>query len=237
MSSLRACLTRAMTREAVPCLAILLFAFPAMAQRNSGEYMFLLASGSLCDPSDSSTCPATVKADQGDSYEMSGAGTFDVQDKSVKAAGTFTHKSPNGNALETGVWLGSELMSFASYGAAPGALPNKGLAFGPGPLALKRPPAPPSAMPTGGLAVVRIRLLPTRGPSTSAVLQVNCALGDVPPERSVEGIRLKLEKNGSEFSEEVGGRVMFLLMLPEVSTPIKTPQREAAPTSPATPSN
>lgn len=75
---------------------------------------------------------------------MSGAGTFDAQDKSVKAAGTFTHKSPNGNVLDTGVWLASEVVSFDSYGAAREALPNKGLAFGPGPLALKRPAVPPA---------------------------------------------------------------------------------------------
>jgi hypothetical protein len=56
-----------------------------------------------------------------DSYEMSGAGTFEAQNKSVKAAGTFTHKSPNGNLLETGVWLAGDLASFDSYDAAPRA--------------------------------------------------------------------------------------------------------------------
>jgi hypothetical protein len=46
----------------------------------------------------------------------------------------------------------------------------------------------------------------------------------VPRERSVEGIRLTLEKNSSEFSEEMGGRVMFLSMRPEVSAPAETPR-------------
>jgi hypothetical protein len=92
-------------------------------------------------------------------------------------------------------------------------------------------------MPTGGLAVFRIRLLAMQGASKTAVLQVNCALGDVPRERSVEGIRLSLEKNGTEFSEEVSGRVMFLSMRPEVSTPIRTPTQEAAPDSAEPPSN
>ncbi len=92
-------------------------------------------------------------------------------------------------------------------------------------------------MPTGGLAVFRIRLLPMSGASTTAVLQVNCALGDVPRERSVEGIRLTLERNGTEFSEEVGGRVMFLAMRPEISAPVKTPQQEPAPDSAEPPSN
>lgn len=74
---------------------------------------------------------------------------------------------------------------------------------------------PSGSMPTGGLAVFRIRLLPMSGPSTTAVLQVNCALGNVPREPSVEGIRL-LERNDAEYLEELGGRVMFLAMRPEV---------------------
>jgi hypothetical protein len=206
-----------------------LYAFSAAAQSHDGNYIFLLASGFLCDPSDSSNCPATAKATQGDSYEMSGAGTFEAQNKSVKAAGTFTHKSPNGNVFETGVWLASELVTFDSYGAAPGALTRQGLASGParfgGPMRLPMPSGP---MPTGGLAVFRIHLFPMSGPSKTAVLQVNCALGEVPRERSVEGIRLTLEKNGSEFSEEAGGRVMFLSVFREVNTPAKTPPQEPA---------
>jgi hypothetical protein len=219
---------RAMSRVVLTCLAICLFAFPAAAQSNTGNYIFLLASGFLCDPGDSSTCPATAKATQADSYEMSGAGTFDAQNKSVKAAGAFTHKSPIGNVLETGVWLAGELVSFDSYGAAPGALLRQGLAFDPARFGPKRLPMPSGSMPTGGLAVFRIRLLPVSGPSKTAVLQLNCALGEVPRERSVEGIRLTFEKNGSEFSEEAGGRVMFLSVRPEVNAPAETPRQDPA---------
>jgi hypothetical protein len=57
----------------------------------------------------------------------------------------------------------------------------------------------------------------------TAVLQLNCALGNVPRERSVGGIRLKVERNDTEYSEELGGRVMFLSIQPEMSTPVKTP--------------
>jgi len=237
MSSLRAFPIGAMVRVALPCLAIVLFAFPATAQSNSSNYVFLLASGFLCDQGDSSTCPATARANQGDTCEMSGAGTFDAQSKSVKAAGTYVHKSPSGRVLETGVWLASELVSFESYGIAPGALMRLGAAFGPAPFGPKRLPIFSSPMPTGGLAVFRIRLLPMRGPSRTAVLQVNCALGNAPRERQVEGIRLTLEKNGAEFSEEVSGRVMFLSMRPEVSAPVKTPQQEPAPDSAEPPSS
>jgi hypothetical protein len=61
------------------------------------------------------------------------------------------------------------------------------------------------------------------------VLQVNCTLGDVPRQRSVEGIRVALERNNFEYSEETSGRVIFLALRPEVSTPAKMPEPEAGP--------
>ena len=83
-------------------------------------------------------------------------------------------------------------------------------------------------MPTGGLAVFRIRLLPILGAAKTAVLQVNCALGDVPRERSADGIRLALEGNHGEFPQVTGGRAMFFAMRPDVSTTVKTQQQETA---------
>ena len=222
---------------AVPGLVILLCAGSARGQTNSANYTFVVASGFLCDPGDSGSCPAVAKSANGDSYEISGAGTFDLQNKSVKAAGTFNHKSTNGNLLETGVWITSDLISFGSYGIAPAALMQKGTAFGPPQIGSKRVPLRSSPLPTGGLAIFRILLMPISGTTKTAVLQVNCALGDVPRERSVEGIRLALEKNGAEFSEEVSGRVMFLAMRPEVSPPAKTLQQEPQPEATKPPSN
>ena len=215
----------------MPSVILFLCAGSARAQTSSANYSFVVASGFLCDPGDSSACPATAKANAGDSYELSGAGIFDAQAKSAKAAGTYTHKSPNGNVLETGVWLANELVSFDSYGVAPGALRQKGVPLGPQPFGPKRPPTFSGPMPTGGLAIFLVRLLPMSGASKNAVLQVNCPLGDVPRERSVEGIRLTLEKNATEFSEEAGGHVIFLSMRPEVSTPARTPTQELAPQS------
>ena len=213
---------------ALPCLAMLLCASSAVAQNNDGNFLFLLAAGFLCDPGEASACPATAKSNQGDSYEMTGAGTLEVQSKSVRAVGTYTHRSHSGNVLETGVWLAGDLLSFNSYGAAPNALLRQGWASGPALFAVKRWrwPVPSGPVPTGGLAVLRIRLLPLQGPSRNAVLQVNCALGDVPRERSVEGIRLSIEGNASDFSEEGSGRVMFLATRPEVSAAVKAPAQE-----------
>jgi hypothetical protein len=208
---------------------VLLCAGSARAQTGSTNYTFIVSSGFLCD--DSGSCPAVAKSANGDSYEISGAGTFDAQNKSVKAAGIFNHKSTNGNVLETGVWIASNLVSFDSYGIAPAALMQKGSAFGSPQIGPKRLPMRSGPLPTGGLAIFRILLMPISGASRTAMLQVNCALGDVPRERSVEGIRVTLERNNFEYSEEVSGRVIFLTLRPEVSTPAKVPEQEARPES------
>jgi hypothetical protein len=80
----------------------------------------------------------------------------------VTATGTFTHKSADGVVLEAGVWVTSELVSFDSYGIAPGALMREGRALGP-PQFGKRMPMSSGSMPAGGRAVLRIRLLPGWG--------------------------------------------------------------------------
>jgi hypothetical protein len=131
MSSQEALLNPLFSLGGVAALAILLSAFPPMAQSNSGDYIFLIASRFLCDTGDSSACPAVVKSADGSSFEMSGVGTFNTKSKLVTATGTFTHKSPNGNSVETGIWIANELVSFDSYGIAPGARMQAGSAFGP----------------------------------------------------------------------------------------------------------
>jgi hypothetical protein len=211
---------------AVASLAIWLGARPALAQSGAANYAFLVGAGFLCDSGDSAPCPAVVKSAQGDSYEVSGAGTLATQSKTVTAAGTFTHKSSNGNVLETGVWTASELVSFESYGIAPGALLREGQAFGLrrfGPMRSRMFSGP---MPAGGLAVFRIRLLPMRGASRTATLEVNCALGKVPDERPTEGVRLAFEGGGVAFAEEVSGRTLFLLTRPAAGPASKAPPRE-----------
>jgi hypothetical protein len=227
MSRLGVFSIRAISVAALLSLVLILGGPLTTAQSNGGNYVLILASGFLCDPDHAEACPAVTRDASGNTFELSGAGTFDVHGKSVTATGTFAHKSPNGNVLETGVWLASELMSFDSYGAAPNAFPRQGRGFGPRAMGPGRTQATLGPMPTGGLAAFRIRLLPMQGRPTNAVLQVNCALGEVPRERSVEGIRLRLERNNAEYSEEVGGRVMFLSMRPEPSAPVKTPQQDA----------
>ncbi len=227
MSRLRVSTRLVIVGVAVPSLALLLGAGPAKAQSSSANYTFLVASGFLCDPGDSTTCPAVVKSANGDSYEMSGAGTLTTQSKSVTAAGTFTHKSTDGVVLETGVWIASELVSFDSYGIAPNALMRAGRALGAPQFGPMRSRMFSASMPAGGRAVFRIRLLPVWGLSKNATLQVNCALGKVPDEHPTEGIRLAFQGGGAEFNEEISGRTLFLLTRPGASAVSKAPAPEA----------
>jgi len=221
--------TPALLSVAVLALAILLGAGRAPAQSNSTNYTFVVAAGFLCDSADSSACPAVVKAANGESFEMSGAGTLTTPGKPVIAAGTFTHKSANGILLETGVWTASELVSFDSYGIAPGALMHDGRELGPPLLSSRRLGMFNGPMPAGGLAVLHIHLLPMSGFARNATLQVNCALGKVPTERSVEGIRLAFEKGGAEFDQEISGRAMFLLTRPSPTVVAKAPTPKVDP--------
>lgn len=218
----------------VPILGMFLGGEPIIAQNNSLEYTFLVAAGFLCE---SGNCPAAAKSVNRDTYEITGAGTFNPQSKSVSAAGTFTHKIPNGTVVETGVWTSNQLISFDSYGAAPNALRQRGIAAGVPGFHPNLLPMSVSPAPVGGLAVFHIRLLPASGMPMGAVLQVNCALGDAPRERSADGIRLKLEKSPAEFSEELGGSVMFLAMPPQSPAPGKGKQQEPGPDGTQAPNN
>jgi hypothetical protein len=223
MSSQKVFPNLVITWGAVLSVAIFLVAGLAKAQSMSANYTFLVGSGFLCDSGDSSACPGVVKSAEGASYEMSGAGTLTTQSKSVTAAGTFTHKSRDGNVLETGVWVASELVSFDFYGIAPGALMREGRALGPPQFGPMRMPMFSGSMAAGGRAVLRIRLFPVLGLSRNATLQVNCALGKVPPEHQVEGIRLAFEGGGAEFDQELGGRTLFLLTRPGALAAAKAP--------------
>jgi len=103
-------------------LILVIAASPVLADNASAHYNFLVGSGFLCDPHDSTTCPAVARAASGDTIELSGAGTLSLASKSVTAAGAFTHRTSTGEILETGVWTASQLLSFKSYGIALGTL-------------------------------------------------------------------------------------------------------------------
>ena len=127
---------------AVSSIVLLLTACAGFAQTGPTNYALLVGAGVLCDLGDSSACPAVVKSSDGSSYELTGVGMLDAQEKSVTATGTFVHKSPEGNTLESGIWIAKELVSFEFYGLAPGALRRGGMAMGQSPFGPLRCPSP-----------------------------------------------------------------------------------------------
>lgn len=193
--------------------------FSARAQTKAGTYSMAIGSGFLCESGEPGDCTATSTSLNGDSYELNGAGTFDSQTKSAHAAGTFRHKSTNAGALEWGVWIASELISFESYGVVPHATGSEARRRGPKRLALQSP-----MLPIGGLAILKVRLMALSGASKTAVLQVNCALGNIPRDHSVTGIRIKIDGSDSEYVEDGNARVVIIGFGPEVSSRVpKTP--------------
>ena len=225
-------------KAAMVLLLIILPATRPASAQVTPTYTLVLASGFLCDSTAASSCVATAKAQRGDSYEFSGAGTLDPANKSVAAAGTFTHKSTSGHVLQTGVWVARELVSFDSYGAAPKALLRESNAFGPARFDPKQKKIRllSAPVPTGGLAVFHVQLLSTSGASVGAMLQVNCALGEVPADHSSEGIQLSIDRNGGEFSQPVSGRVIFLALPRTRLHSVDTPERPL-PSPPESPRN
>jgi hypothetical protein len=84
-------------------------------------------------------------------------------------------------------------------------------------------------MPAGGLALIRIRLLPDTGSAKEALLQVNCAMGKVPANQQGDGIRLAIQEGGPKFDQKVSGRTVFLLRRPGLSFTSKAPLPDTVP--------
>jgi hypothetical protein len=197
------------------------------------NYNFLIGSGFLCGTDDSTACPAVARAANEETIEISGAGTLGLANKSVTAAGAFIERTPTGEIVTTGVWTATGLVSFESYGVAPGALQfdyPRLRVFGA--LPTGKMPGPMAAvmagpMAAGGLATVRIRLWPDAGSPRDALLQVNCAKGKVPAGEQSDGVRLTIT-GGPEFDEEISGHALFLLQRPGPNSPWKGPAAAGA---------
>jgi hypothetical protein len=193
-------------------LATAICASAASLDTSSADYNFLVGTGYVCDPNDSSACPSVAQTANGDSIEISGAGTLNPSSKAVAAMGAFTRKTAKGEIVETGIWKATELVKFNSYGVAPGALVRDKRRFksmGMFPRGFLNGP-----MPAGGLALLRIQLLPDVGKPKDAFLQVNCALGKVPENQQGDGIRLAVEGEQLKFDQKVSGRTLFMLRRP-----------------------
>jgi hypothetical protein len=128
-------------------------------------------------------------------------------------------KTPTAVVVTSGVWIATALVSFQSYGIDLGAmlrdypqLRTSGVFPMGGPMS-KGVPLLGGPVAEGGLAVIRIRLLPDVGAPEDALLRVNCAKGRVPDEGQTDGVKLAVA-GGPSFEEQVSGRTLFLLRRP-----------------------
>jgi hypothetical protein len=123
---------------------------PASPDSGSAAFQYMAGGGAICGffPG---ACPDIATADNGDTVEISGTGMLTIHPKSVGGAGTFKHKDPNGNLLESGTWTAQELVSFVPY-----VVLSNNFA--------------------GGEALIRVHL----SSGSDAILTVTCAIGAPP---------------------------------------------------------
>ena len=158
----------------------------ASADSGSATYQYLLGTSFLCSLGPS-TCPDVAMADNGDTIDITGSGTLSIHPDAVSGGGTFTHHFAGGSV--SGTWTAEELLSFNSYGSAPGF--------------------PPAL--TAGLALIRVHLVAAGGsPQADAILRVTCDLpGAKVPSGGEEGVRLNIQ-DLLNFNKEVSGVTLFI---------------------------
>src|SRR5260370_37351690 len=86
----------------------------AAPDSGSAAFQYMAGGGAICGFF-SGACPDIARADNGDTIEISGTGMLTIHPNSVGGAGTFKHKDPNGNPLESGTWNAQEFVSFVPY--------------------------------------------------------------------------------------------------------------------------
>jgi len=134
----------------------------------------------------------TAVAENGDTVNVRGTGTFDVVSKMATGGGKFTHKRADGTTFAAGTWTATGLLAFQSYG----------------------PGTPQGTPPTffGGRAALAIVGTPTGTTMMlPGILEIECALG-TPPGGAEEGVRL-LVKGIINFNKSVheSGENVFVM--------------------------
>jgi hypothetical protein len=156
------------------------------ADSGAATYNYRIGTGVLCGL-DPSACPDVTMAANGDTIEITGAGTLSIHPKSVSGGGDFTHHFAGGGSV-SGTWTVKKLLGFTGYGCGGGGLPDDFC---------------------GGQAVIRVELFVGGTHVADGTLQVDCLLGTFPAGAD-EGVRLAVQ-GGPNFNKEVSGFTLFLL--------------------------
>jgi len=138
--------------------------------------------------------PQVSQAANGDVVSITGDGIFSIYPKTVGANGTFTHSDGQGNVLDSGTWVATQLLSFQPYGC--------GVVLG--------FPIPPNLC--GGKLMVRVQLTSGSG-QFEGILSVFCIIGPNPPnshdDPSGEGARLDII-GVNNFNKIVSGGNVYI---------------------------
>ncbi len=169
-------------------ISLLVLVLPqiASAGHKKGTLNYLVGTGLLCGL-DPSACPVISMAGNGDTLEVTGEGSIDLDAQAVTGGGNFVHKNPGGGVVAMGTWTAEELVSYHSWGMQDGLPPNF----------------------EGGRAKIKVLLHPSGTSSTfEATLEVFCTIGNFPGSAH-EGVQLKV-KHGLNFKDEVSGFTLFI---------------------------
>ena len=152
------------------------------------------------------TLESVARASNGDTIEVSGAGSFSLQPKSasgdapaIEAAfgefpRTFSHRDADGDVLAEGTWEPTQVLSYRSFGPATEEQ-NAELGLPPG--------------SAGGKVMIKVALFVDGVHLRDGILTVVCELGR-PPRNSVEETLLLVQDSPLNFNQPVSGDNIFI---------------------------
>ena len=141
-----------------------------------------------------------VRAANGDTVELTGAGTLALQPKSISGEGplvgavfgpipnSFTHRDGSGNVLASGTWEPTDVLSYQSYGPA---TPEQIAEFG---------GLPPGT--EGGKLMIKVALFVGAVHVHDGIITIVCLLGE-PPKHAEETALVLVQGAGLNFNEPI----------------------------------
>jgi hypothetical protein len=175
---------------AVIVAVVLALAGTAAAGEDSTRFEFLACSGVLADPA----FPDCVSREHnGDTIESEGRGFFRVKSDGsgkIEGRGTFIHRNPQGVVIGRGTWKAKEFLAYRTYGCT------------------GCPPDLPAGSEGGNLLFAAVFDPVGPGPKFMGTIEINCALGNVPPNRGYEALEPRLV--GLRFDQDPEGVTLFI---------------------------
>ena len=151
--------------------------------------------------------PSVSRADNGDTVELAGEGSFTLQPKSINGVApriadafgdvprTFIHRDAQGDVLAQGTWEPNAVLSYQSFGPA---TEEQNAEFG---------GLPPGT--EGGKLRMKVTLLVGGEDVADGVITIVCLLGE-PPANAEEGMLLLVQDTGVNFNRALSGDNVFI---------------------------